>query len=73
MEDSKEMANFQGIFANIDFKAIAQNPDFKEDSVRAVIILPVLKALGYTENNIVRSKTLNHPPSRTKKPEENYF
>jgi hypothetical protein len=48
-------------FENINFKEIAQNPDFKEDSVREVIILPVLKALGYTENNIVRSKTLKHP------------
>ncbi|MDR0507065.1 MAG: hypothetical protein LBH32_09665 [Dysgonamonadaceae bacterium] len=27
--------------------SIANNPDFKEDSVREVIILPILNALGY--------------------------
>jgi len=26
-----------------------------------VIILPILKALGYTQSNIIRSKTLHHP------------
>ena len=51
----------QQLFGNIDFKAIAQDPDFKEDSVREVIILPVLKQLGYEQQNIVRSKTLKHP------------
>ncbi|MDR2691635.1 MAG: type I restriction enzyme HsdR N-terminal domain-containing protein, partial [Dysgonamonadaceae bacterium] len=58
MEKNKQK---KGMFENIDFKEIAQNPDFKEDSVREVIVLPILKALGYTENNIVRSKTLEHP------------
>ncbi len=37
------------------------SPDFKEDSVREVIILPLLKALGYQESHIVRSKGLKHP------------
>jgi hypothetical protein len=49
------------LFNNIDFKTLTQNPDFKEDSVREVLILPILKELGYTPNDIVRSKTLNHP------------
>ena len=49
------------LFGNIDFQTIAKDPDFKEDSVREVIILPVLKQLGYEQENIVRSKTLNHP------------
>lgn len=49
------------LFGNINFQTLSQNPDFKEDSVREVIILPVLKELGYTQNDIVRSKTLNHP------------
>ena len=51
----------QNIFTDINFQTLTQNPDFKEDSVREVIILPLLKALGYTESNIIRSKTLQHP------------
>jgi 16S rRNA G966 N2-methylase RsmD len=51
----------QNIFSDINFQTLTKNPDFKEDSVREVIILPILKALGYTEANIVRSKTLQHP------------
>ncbi|WP_017292689.1 DNA methyltransferase [Geminocystis herdmanii] len=49
------------IFSEINFNTIKNNPDFKEDSVREVIILPLLNSLGYTENNIIRSKTLQHP------------
>jgi len=49
------------LFGNIDFQSITQNTDFKEDSVREVIILPILKELGYEQQNIVRSKTLKHP------------
>jgi len=49
------------LFGQLDFKKIAINPDFKEDSVREVIILPIIKELGYTQENIVRSKTLQHP------------
>ncbi|MFM2063697.1 MAG: hypothetical protein RLZZ507_3368 [Cyanobacteriota bacterium] len=49
------------IFGDFDLSSLKHNSDFKEDSVREVIILPILKALGYTEINIVRSKTLQHP------------
>lgn len=49
------------LFGQLDFKTIANDPDFKEDSVREVIILPIIKELGYTQENIVRSKTLQHP------------
>jgi len=49
------------LFGRIDFKTIATDPDFKEDSVREVIILPILKELGYTQEHIDRSKTLVHP------------
>jgi 16S rRNA G966 N2-methylase RsmD len=49
------------ILTEVDFNTIKNNPNFKEDSVREVIILPLLKALGYTEQNIVRSQTLQHP------------
>jgi len=52
------MAN---IFSEVNFQEVLNNPDFKEDSVREVIILPILKALGYGESNIIRSKTLQHP------------
>jgi len=38
-------------FPEIDLKSLKNNPDFKEDSVREVIILPLLKSLGYTETN----------------------
>lgn len=44
------------LFGNLDFKTLTENPDFKEDSVREVIILPILFKLGYTHGNIVRSK-----------------
>ncbi|MDR1459205.1 MAG: type I restriction enzyme HsdR N-terminal domain-containing protein [Bacteroidales bacterium] len=49
------------LFGQLDFRTIAEDPNFKEDSVREVIILPLLKALGYGQENIVRSKTLQHP------------
>lgn len=49
------------LFGQLDFKTLAANPDFKEDSVREVIILPIIKELGYSQANIVRSKTLQHP------------
>ena len=51
----------QYLFGNIDFNSITQDSDFKEDSVREVIILPILKQLGYEQQNIVRSKSLAHP------------
>jgi 16S rRNA G966 N2-methylase RsmD len=51
----------QNLFGQIDFKNLSLNSDFKEDSVREVLILPILKELGYTQPNIVRSKTLEHP------------
>jgi DNA modification methylase len=56
-----ERMNNVRLFGNLDFKSIGLNPDFKEDSVREVIILPILKELGYTQENIVRSKSLQHP------------
>lgn len=40
------------------------DPDFKEDSVRELIIAPILKRLGYLptgETRITRSKKLKHP------------
>lgn len=56
-----EVITKEKLFGQIDFKTISTNPDFKEDSVREVIILPILKELGYQQTDIVRSKTLEHP------------
>jgi hypothetical protein len=41
---------------HFDFTQL-NSPDFKEDSVREILILPLLFALGYQNNQIVRSKT----------------
>lgn len=41
-----------------------ESRDFKEDSVREEIIMPILRRLGYSasgEHRIIRSKTLAHP------------
>jgi len=66
-ENKKEINKMQNqnikqkLFGNLDLKKMLNDPDFKEDSVREVIILPILKELGYQQENIVRSKTLQHP------------
>lgn len=51
------------MFEDFDF-GLLEKPDFKEDSVREEIIVPILKFLGYSAskpNQIIRSKTLKHP------------
>ena len=48
----------QKLFGNLDFEKIASNKDFKEADVRAVIIDPILKELGFTHENILREKQL---------------
>jgi hypothetical protein len=48
------------LFHNFDFAQL-DSPDFKEDSVREVLILPLLYALGYESSQIVQSKALQHP------------
>jgi len=43
---------------------ILEDPEFKEDSVREEIIVPIIKELGYSssgKNRIVRSRRLKHP------------
>jgi Type I restriction enzyme R protein N terminus (HSDR_N) len=45
-------------------RSLLDDPDFKEDSVREIIITPLLTRLGYSPSGpdrIVRSKTLKHP------------
>lgn len=51
------------LFGDLDF-SLLESSDFKEDSVREEIVLPLLNALGYTAgglNRIIRSRTLLHP------------
>lgn len=57
----KQTISKEQLFGNPDFHGLSQNKDFLEDSVREVIILPILKELGYNADNIVRSKKLVHP------------
>lgn len=54
---------FKKMFENFNFE-ILSDIDFKEDSVREEIILPIIKKLGYSasgDNRIIRSKGLVHP------------
>ena len=49
--------------ADFDYNLL-DDPEFKEDSVREEIIVPIIKGLGYTANGpgkIVRSRKLIHP------------
>lgn len=51
------------MFSNFDF-CILDDPDFKEDAVREELVLPIIKALGYSvmgNSRIIRSKSLVHP------------
>lgn len=51
------------MFDDFDFDLLNSN-EFKEDSVREELILPIIKALGYKasgDNRVIRSKTLLHP------------
>ncbi|TOJ02866.1 type I restriction enzyme HsdR N-terminal domain-containing protein, partial [Vibrio parahaemolyticus] len=51
------------MFSNFDF-SILDAPDFKEDAVREELVLPIIKALGYSvtgDSRIIRSKSLVHP------------
>ncbi|MFN0048367.1 MAG: DNA methyltransferase [Cytophagales bacterium] len=50
----------KGLFQNFDFHRL-ESADFKEDSVRETIILPILHYLGFKDSEIVRSKSLAHP------------
>ena len=59
MDSTAELVPLQGF----DF-SLLDSPDFKEDSVREEIIMPMLSALGYASsgpNKIIRSRTLLHP------------
>ena len=49
------------LWGDFDIQGLKENHEMKEDSVREIIIMPLLKYLGYGEENIVRSLTLQHP------------
>lgn len=51
------------VFENFDFKLL-NDPDFREDSVREELVVPLITALGYSAadpHRIVRSRRLEHP------------
>lgn len=51
------------IFESFDF-SVLEDPEFKEDSVREELVLPIVKALGYQvsgDSRVVRSRSLVHP------------
>ncbi|WP_051146713.1 type I restriction enzyme HsdR N-terminal domain-containing protein [Marinobacter daepoensis] len=51
------------MFKDFDF-SLLDDPDFKEDSVREELVLPIIKGLGYSASGdarVVRSKSLVHP------------
>lgn len=50
----------QKLFKTFDFSQL-YSPDFKEDSVREVLILPILQQLGWQQHQIIRSKSLQNP------------
>jgi len=49
------------LFGDIDFDKISSNRDFSEADVRAEIIDPILKELGFKHSNILREKPLKSP------------
>jgi 16S rRNA G966 N2-methylase RsmD len=55
----------QELFGALDFAKIPEDRDFKEASVRADIIDPLLKKLGFTSETILREKALQSPFLRT--------
>ena len=53
------------LFGNLDFGKLYTNKDFNEADVRAVIIDPILKELGFNHENILREKPLKSPFLKT--------
>jgi len=51
----------QVLFGNFDINQITNKNDFNEADVRAIIIDPILKELGFTYQNILREKRLESP------------
>jgi 16S rRNA G966 N2-methylase RsmD len=51
----------QILFGDLDFSKIGSDKNFTEADVRAVIIDPILKELGFTYKNILRDRQLKSP------------
>ena len=49
------------IFDGLNFASIANDPNFKEDSVREEIIMPILRKLGYDPASIIHGPQLRAP------------
>jgi Type I restriction enzyme R protein N terminus (HSDR_N) len=50
-------------YVDFDF-TVVDDPDFREDSVREVLLVPLLSSLGFTEKEpyrIIRSRPIKHP------------
>lgn len=61
-------ANIIDIFEGLDFEEIEKNLDYNEESIRELIIDPILDALGYSKvNNIKYEKSLKYPTKIGKK------
>ncbi|MDR2438754.1 MAG: type I restriction enzyme HsdR N-terminal domain-containing protein [Planctomycetaceae bacterium] len=63
---------YSALFGNLDLGTIADDPEFKEVSVRSFIIDPLIKKLGYTKENIVLEKTV-HIQTGSKKKTTPYY
>ena len=51
------------MFDNFEFEAL-DDQEFKEDSVREMLVGPIVQRLGYSltgDNRVVRSRSLLHP------------
>jgi DNA modification methylase len=59
------MAIKEKLFGTLDFAQLETDKDFKEAAVRAVIIDPILKELGFSHESVLREKTLQSPFLRT--------
>jgi hypothetical protein len=58
-----EAKKLNNVLNGFDFRLL-DNPEFKEDSVREEILVPIIKGLGYSANKpyqIIRSRKLLHP------------
>jgi hypothetical protein len=49
----------QPLFADLNFAALREDPDFKEDSVRELIVMPLLKNWATTATLLSALKTWN--------------
>jgi DNA modification methylase len=56
----------QDLWGDTDLPTLLANPEFREDSVREIILLPILKQLGYNDQSIIRGKSIKYKVGSTK-------